>query len=90
MSDLPHGSLKAGAEAIGGDRKTAEVVLRAALPHIERDVRRQMARLMKNRAFDLDLDLYGTFYSWQRLLNHAARTGLLPPAAEPVDTEADR
>lgn len=80
MTDLPRGSLKAGAEAIGGDRKAAEAVLRAAMPHIERDVRRQMARLMKNDA--PESDLYGTYYFWQRSLNHAARTGLLPTSTE--------
>jgi hypothetical protein len=87
VSDLPRGSLKAGAEAIGGDRKTAEAVLRAAMPHIERDVRRQMARQIKNAAVLAGLDLYGTYYAWQRSLNHAARTGLLP---EPADAEDSR
>jgi hypothetical protein len=85
VTDLPRGSLKAGAEAIDGDRKTAEAVLRAAMPHIERDVRRQMARQMKNGA--IGLDLYGTYYAWQRSLSHAARSGLLP---EPADTEESR
>ena len=76
MTDLPRGSVKAGADAIGGDRKTAEAVLAAALPLIERDVRRQMARVLKNAM--LSGDLYDTYYAWRRALNHASRTGLLP------------
>ena len=73
---LPRGAVKAGADCLGADRRTAEVVLRAALPLIERDVRRQMARRMVNAT--MDSDLHGTYYSWRRALNHASRTGLLP------------
>jgi hypothetical protein len=68
--------VKAGAEAIGGDRTTAEAVLRAAMPLIERDVRRQMARTLLIET--AERDLYDTFYLWRRFLKQASRTGLLP------------
>jgi hypothetical protein len=51
VTDLPRGAARAGAEALraygdrgGTEEKAARLVLDAALPLIERDVRRKMAR----------------------------------------------
>ena len=89
MLDLPRGARRAAAEAIltaqngsegAVERREAgllaDAALAAALPIIERAVRRQMARHLLFLAIPLDFS--GSYYAWRSALRKASRGESLP------------